>query len=201
VTSVPPTPAPFATPPVPVTEHASAPPTTARRVGTAAFLFFATLIVLDATPRFGVIGAIAEAIDPVMDVTGLWQGPWNLFAPDVDKTNVRVSADIVFTGQHKTEWRSPDWNLMAPWERFISFRHQEYVDNIRQDSNSGGWTALARYLAGSVGPRGGGRVLRVTLRRHWATIPSPRARELPAKPYVEFADSYEFHRWRPPRRR
>lgn len=181
-----------------MTPSAAHPPRSlARGLGTFAFVLVTGLILLDASPRVGLLGTLADAIDPVMDVTGLWQGPWNLFAPDVDKVNVRVSAEIVFSNGRKTFWRSPDWERLSGWERFVAFRHQEYVDGVRLDDNAGAWTPLARYLARTVAPRGDGRPTRVSLTRHWAEIPRPEAHPLPARPYTVFADSYVFFHWRP----
>lgn len=172
-------------------------PPIAPRFGTWAFVLVAGLVVLDASPRVGVLAELADDIDPVMDMTGLWQGPWNLFAPDVDKVNVRVSAEIVFANGKQTAWRSPDWEQMSVWDRFVAFRHEEYVDSIRLDDNAGAWAPLARHLARTVVPRGAGPVLHVSLTRHWAEIPPPETHPLPARPYTEFKDSYMFFRWQP----
>lgn len=155
------------------------------------------LIVLDASPRVGLLAELAAVIDPVMDITGLWQGPWNLFAPDVDKLNVRVSAQIVFASGQQTAWRSPDWERMSVGDRFLAFRHQEYVDNIRLDDNAGAWVPLADYLSRTVVPPKSGPVLRVTLTRHWAEIPPPETHPLPARPFTVFKDSHAFFHWDP----
>ena len=177
-------------------DRAATPPPT-RVLGTLAFLVAASLIVLDATPRVGPVAAIAERIDFVMDVTGLWQGPWNLFAPDVDKVNVRITAEIRYANGLKSVWRSPDWERLSTWERFESFRFQEYIDTVRRDDSAGAWPSMARYLARVVPSPKSGRVTRVTLTRSWAEIPSPRERFLPAKPYTSFDGNYAFHTWRP----
>lgn len=168
-----------------------------RRIGSIAFLLAAALVALDATPRYGPVAAIAERVDFVLDVTGLWQGPWNLFAPDVDKENVRITAEIRFAAGPPASWRSPDWERMSVGDRMRSFRLQEYVDAVRLDENSGAWPALARYLSRVVPPSNGGRVTRVTLTRRWAEIPSPHERFVPAGPYTSFDESYDFFKWRP----
>ena len=181
------------------------PPTAAARVArafpTCAFLLVAALIVLDATPRLGGFGRFAERIDPVMDVTGLWQGPWNLFAPDVDKVNTRVSAELQFTGRVKMKWNSPDWERLSSWDRFTRFREQEYFDTLRLDDNRGAWTPFALYLSRILPPRGTGKLLRITLTRRWAEIPPPETRWLPARPYTQFDGSYVFFTWKAPRTR
>jgi hypothetical protein len=171
-----------------------------RSLATFAFVVVSGFVVLDAAPRWGVARTLAERIDPVMDVTGLWQGPWTLFAPDVDKVNMRVSAQVVFLTGVKTVWRSPDWERMSAWERFESFRYQEYVDNIRSDDNAGAWIPLARHLARMLPSRTTGPVVKVTLTRLWAEIPPPEERFLPARPYTEFTEKYEFLVWRPGKR-
>ena len=94
-------------------------------------LFLVTLItifVLDSwpsqtwdTPR-GRIHKIQEWMDPFVDVTGLWQGPWYLFCPTPPTENVYVSAQLYYqlppestsNSSHSNiamrTWTSPRWS-------------------------------------------------------------------------------------------
>ena len=68
------------------------------RLQSALLALFIAVIALDACPAFfRTLDRAKSAIDPLVDVTGLWQGSWQLFAPDVDKVNSRVSAEILFS--------------------------------------------------------------------------------------------------------
>ncbi len=157
---------------------------------------FLALSVIDALP---VNQYLKDAIDPLLDATGLWQGRWQLFAPDVDKVNIRISARLVLDDGSALVVRSPDWHLMSAWERFLKFRHMEYADSIRADANMGGWDGLASYLARTTPLPPGRHVREVTLTREWAEVPPPAAATfVPAEPYVNFREKFLFHRWRAP---
>jgi hypothetical protein len=169
-----------------------------RRVVTNAFLVaLLFLFVVDALP---VEERYRAAVDPILDVSGLWQEQWRLFAPEVDKVNTRVSAEVLFADGATASWRSPDWPSLGVWQRFTKFRQMEYFDSVRLDENRGAWPPLARYLAKTVPHPNGATspVIEVVLSRHWATIPAPGSGPpLPAGPYVIFNEAATFYTWRP----
>ena len=138
-------------------------------------------------------------IDPVVDRSGLWQGPWNLFAPEVDKINIRVGATIHFADGQITQWRSPEWQDLGAIDRLLQFREMEWVDGIRMDDNSGAWDSFSAYLAGTTLHQRGGRVpvVQVRLTRYWAAIPAPEQGLVPAEPYLQFRGARTFHEWTP----
>ena len=158
-----------------------------------------TVVLIDGMPSSTLLHRKAKAlIDPVLDVTGIWQGSWQLFAPNVDKENSRVEALLVFEDGTKRKWTSPDWTQMGLWDRFRHFRHMEYYDSIRMDGNRGAWDALARYLVRNIKHPHGKELQasRVELTRIWAPIPPPKKDQLlPAKPYLRFRKRYRFHTW------
>ncbi len=106
------------------------------------------MMLIDGMPQFGSAhGKAKQWIDPFLDVTGLWQGSWELFAPTPDHVNVQVGATIYWKTGTTTEWFQPDWSSMNPWEKMSSFREMSYYDNIWRDQNSAGWDALCRHIA------------------------------------------------------
>ena len=161
---------------------------------------FLALAVIDALPVTGAFHQRAKnAIDPFLDATGLWQESWQLFAPEVDKVNVRVSAELVLDDGSTLSFRSPDWHLMPAWKRFLKFRHMEYFDNIRIDDNRAGWDGLASFLARTTPLPSGRSVREVKLTREWADVPPPEpGKFVPAVPYVSFHGKFLFHTWRAP---
>lgn len=167
------------------------------RLQSALLALFIAVIALDACPAFfRTLDRAKSAIDPLVDVTGLWQGSWQLFAPDVDKVNSRVSAEILFSDGTTVRWNSPDWTKLAPLDRFMRFREAEFYDNIRRDSNSGAWPSFADYLARRAVPPGryDSRPAHVALYRHWVVIPRPKADTLiPYGTFPEFTAKYLFY--------
>src|SRR5262249_13013453 len=98
---------------------------------------------------------LKDWIDPLMDVSGLWQGDWELFAPDVIKRSARMSAEIRCTNGVTIVWQSPLLHTLPIAQRFLRFRDGEFFDTIRNDNQSGGWDAHRRFLGGRGGGRGG----------------------------------------------
>lgn len=170
----------------------------ALRIG---ILAVAALILIDATPTTCALHAsLKQGIDPLVNMTGLWQGSWQLFAPDVDKQNARVEAEVLFSDGARARWRSPDWPRLSGWQRFVLFRHQEYYDNIRLERNRALWPTLARHIARTLAPpEGNTRVVQVKLLRRWANVPKlePGAALVPAGPYENFNAAREFYTWTP----
>lgn len=113
--------------------------------------------------------------DPVVTGLGLWQSTWELFGPQPDDMNVAISGVVHFEDGARAQWRSPDWRALSWAGKLRYFRHAEYVDGARRDTNFAAWAPLARHL---------GRTLRhptddtirpvsVELSRHWTHIPEP----------------------------
>jgi hypothetical protein len=139
--------------------------------------------------------ALREMLDPLIDALGLWQGQWELFAPDPDSINVRVVAVVEFEDGETAQWRSPEWQEMSVAAKFRHFRMAEYVDGIRKDPNRGAWPALANWVARQVNhPQGrdSDRV-RVELWRHWVVIPPPGSPLPPLSPPLPMREEYKFY--------
>jgi hypothetical protein len=152
----------------------------ARRKRGAANAFIATILfifILDSIPAyFPPHKELQRRLDPLVDITGLWQGTWKLFAPSPDKENTYVSAEIRFEDGSTHAWRSPHWGGMGAGQKIRAFRHMEYWDSVRMNDNRRAWDALGDYLARVEGKKANptSKVTEVMLTRHWATIPAPR---------------------------
>ncbi|MFN0007177.1 MAG: hypothetical protein ACKVXR_04650 [Planctomycetota bacterium] len=158
---------------------------------------------IDGLPDLGPFHVrLRAAIRPLLYRTCTWTGSWGLYAPDVDKTNTRVSAEILFDDGTSVSWEQPDWPSFNGWQRFVRFKQMEYFDNVRLDANHGAWPGFARALAAEAEARstssgGSARVVRVDLIRAWADIPPPGPSGAPPGAYVNFANRYRFHVWTP----
>lgn len=134
-----------------------------------------TLFAIDALPASTELHAtLQRETDAFLDATGLWQGRWNLFAPEPDKVNTSISAEFTYADGSVRRWRSPDWRALGVLRRKRLFRHMEYFDGIRQDANSQAWGALADWLARTEGRANGEALpMRVDLTCHTTVIPPP----------------------------
>lgn len=154
------------------------------------------VLFVDAAPLVGDWHKqLRDDLDAYLDVTGLWQGSWTLFAPDPDKINVAVSAEIIFPDDERLIWQSPKWRELSAWQRFLKFREAEFVDNIRLNQNKGAWPTLADYLYNdAVHPRNPEiKPSKIVLTRHWVLIPPPDIENIDDYPNApEMNNRYDF---------
>jgi len=161
------------------------------------------LFSIEGLPDLGPVHVrLRAAIRPLLYRTCTWTGSWGLYAPDVDKTNTRVSAEIFFDDGTSLVWQQPDWPSLTGWQRFVRFKQAEYFDNVRLDASREAWPGLSRALAAEAETRsgassGGARVVRVVLTRAWADIPPPGPSGAPPGAYENFANRYAFFVWTP----
>ena len=131
--------------------------------------------------------ALRERLDLYVDAVGLWQGQWELFAPEPDKINVAVVGIVEFADGETSEWRHPDWGELGPLGKFRSFRLMEFTDGIRRDANSGAWRTFAEYVVRTHPHPTNAYVppTRVSLWRHYVVIPQPHEPLRPiADPFI-----------------
>ncbi|MES2920416.1 MAG: hypothetical protein V4819_02650 [Verrucomicrobiota bacterium] len=132
------------------------------------------VLFVDALPRTSQFHQrLKDWVDPFLDVTGLWQGTWQLFAPNPDKIDIRMTAEITYADGSTRSWESPDWRDMSSGQKFVNFRAMEYFDNVRRNDNSAAWGSLADYLARTIPAPGGFsiRPTKVKLARCWSLVP------------------------------
>ena len=156
-----------------------------------------SLLLIEGLPELGPAHrGIRQHLDWIVDKTGLWQGSWKLFAPQVDKINVAISAEITFSDSSVQTWRSPDWSKMGPIEKNRYFRHMEYYDNMRLDKHRAVWRSFAEYLVRTIkhDTSPGLKVVSVKLIRHWTNIAPPRSNVwvAPLNNNIAYNNSYTF---------
>lgn len=103
----------------------------------AVILVFVTIDVLPQQPP-----ALHRVISPLLIRLGISQGPWNLFAPEPDRTNARLSAEITYRDGEQRTWHGPDWSTASPWQKWAGHRHREWYDHIpnyKHDRLSEAW--------------------------------------------------------------
>lgn len=106
------------------------------------------LMLIDAVPQYTLLhGKLKQLADPVLDMTGLWQGSWELFAPEPDHVNVRIGAIVTWKDHTEFLWLQPDWHSMSPLEKSRSFRKMSWFDGLWKSSNSAAWEPFCRHLA------------------------------------------------------
>ena len=151
-----------------------------RRITNAFLVALVACLLIDGLPSYSRWqDGLKEAIDPLLDVTGLWQGTWDLFAPEIDRQNNGIVVTGVTHDAESLRWTSPRWKEL-PWtSRFWSMREIEFFDRIRSDANRAAWDSFARYakvqfveLGEVTAPE---EIAQWELRRYWQLVPPPRS--------------------------
>ena len=158
----------------------------------ALIVFFVAMGLIDATPiTSGAHARLKDAVDPILDITGLWQGDWRLFAPDPRSVTVTVSARFFGDGV-SLEWNSPNWRELSLPEKFFLVRHTKFYDGLRLDQNSGAWAAFAAYRLRQLPPSVRQGIVRLELIRSWKETPDPSREWIPAGTNIEPDQSFVF---------
>jgi len=89
---------------------------------------------------------VDNTIDPVLEAVSLWQGSWDLFAPDIDHWNTRVECVITWEDGSETHWSTIDWANASAWERMRNFRRNEYFDDLIANRGALLWPAFGDHL-------------------------------------------------------
>ncbi|HET9623755.1 MAG TPA: hypothetical protein VFP84_20425 [Kofleriaceae bacterium] len=164
--------------------------------------FFVGFLAVLAIDAFHAVGAphqdLKDAINPALVTTGLWQGPWRLYGPEVDKVNLRFMAEVAFADGAVATWNSPDWTQMSAPRKFVHARDMNYFGYLLR-ADAPAWDALCAYLARTVRHPAGKpvAVAQVTLAVRGALIPSPDDKLVPPGPYLVFDPWDTLRVWRP----
>lgn len=135
---------------------------------------FLAVIVIDGFPTVHLLHTYAKVwIDPLIDVTGLWQGGWSVFAPQIDRQNHHVEVHIEYEDGSTAHWRSPHWSRLSALEKLRQFRVMEYTEQLNMRSNAAIRPHFARYLARELQPASGVAARSVTINYHYADIWPP----------------------------
>ena len=110
--------------------------------------FIATIVailVIDALPQSPL--GLQMLLRPVLARLGIGQGPWTLFAPDPDRMNLRLRADITYRDGERRTWVMPDWRKVSAWEMFVTHRQRAWWNHIVSQDGGPTWEPSCRYLA------------------------------------------------------
>ncbi len=141
--------------------------------------------------------AIDDAIHPVLDIAGLRQFPWRLFA-EVPRVNLRFSAKLELADGSTASWDSPEWRDVSAWHKFLAARELNYFRNLNLFDDQAFpevASGLCAYLARTV-PRSPART--ITLFLTGARIPDIDERRVPLEPFAEFDKPIPIFQWKAP---
>lgn len=103
------------------------------------------MLVIDALPQSPL--GLQLAIRPLLTRLGIHQGYWTLFAPDPDRMNTRLRAEITYRDGERATWVMPDWRKVSAWEMFVTHRRRAWWSHIVSQDGGPTWEPSCRYLA------------------------------------------------------
>jgi hypothetical protein len=157
-------------------------------------LFLGSLMLIDAVPQYTLLhGKLKEWTDPTLDVTGLWQGSWDLFAPTPNHVNVRIGAQLVWKDEPESTWFQPDRHEMSPWSKAINFRRMSYFDGLSNGTHDLALGPFCRYLLAEQERETGGKLVSVTLFSERDEIPYPTEEWRPVGSPPRYSDRADLY--------
>lgn len=103
------------------------------------------IIVIDTLPQSP--GAVRRSLTPLLTRLGINQGYWDLFAPEPDRANTRIKAEITYRDGEKRTWNGPDWSTVSIWEKWAGHRRFEWYDHAVLRSAAPAWESWCRHIA------------------------------------------------------
>ncbi len=91
-----------------------------------------------------------------VNAAGIWQGQWQMFAPKPVVSNYWLTAQIVDSQGHSTDWTSPYWPTIGTSEKFYKFRYMNYYNRISTPVHRHCTPDFARFLAREAAASNGG---------------------------------------------
>jgi hypothetical protein len=133
----------------------------------------------------------------IADWLGIGHETWNLYAPEPDRQNHRLTAEIMSDENYVlAHWSSPHWPDLSPAQRFRMHRWTEYYDNVWMNDHSACWSPLSRhiYRTAKIPPAEDNQPRQVRLIREWNFLPEPKGDRWPKPvPPETYTDSHVLH--------
>jgi hypothetical protein len=108
------------------------------------------VLLLDALPLTPL--GVRLALDPLVLRLGIYQGPWNLFAPIPVQTNTRLLAEITYRDGQQITWRMPDPRQKSAWQKWSGHRWRNFYVHLVTQEAAPIWEPWCRLLARAMRP-------------------------------------------------
>jgi len=111
---------------------------------------FLIALAIDTMPQSPL--ALRLRVQRLLVPLGIPQGPWNLFAPQPDRLNLRVRAEITYRDGVRRDWAAPNWHELSPLARWTSHRRHTWIDRLVTQEAAPVWEPWCRHLARELRP-------------------------------------------------
>lgn len=161
-------------------------------------LLYWGVTLIDVYPHNSVMHENADKfVDPFLNRTNLWQGRWQLFAPEIDRWNSRLECVVTWTDGTESRWTTLDWTKASMLERMRHFRRNEFLDDLTSDQGPPLWEPFSATMVREMSEKEGKSPRWAHLIFHGETLAPPH--EVWRKAYTEpdFQEPDHFFSWYP----
>lgn len=113
--------------------------------------------------------ALISWFQPYVVHLGLWHS-WDLFAPNPQKLNASIYAEVVMEDGTRRRWDAPLTEQLGLADRFRLDRHRRWRERVRLDTYRGVWEEASRHVARQFASATN-RPVSIILWRSWQRIP------------------------------
>ncbi|MFO0899587.1 MAG: hypothetical protein U0836_19335 [Pirellulales bacterium] len=132
------------------------------------------LIFIDGIPARGLFhDRLRQRVNPLLYATGLYQGPWSVFTPRVDRENHHLELHIEYDNGESVDWRSPPWNDLSTLDKLTRFRELEYHERLFAASNRPVRAAFAHFMTKELQPTATAKPIRIVMTYHYSSTEPP----------------------------
>jgi len=134
-----------------------------RRIAWPVIVAVCFLLLADMLPKRTLLHQnLVNRLDYIYDITGLWQGYWDVFAP-VNTSTRSFVAIIEYDDQSETRWHPPNPAKMSLLDKWYKYRLIEYFENLGGEEFFS--PILFRWLEQEYG-RSESRIIKITLKSY-----------------------------------
>ena len=121
---------------------------------------------------------------------------WEMFAPNPARTNIHISAEIVFDDGSKMNWNFPRSSEMSIVERYVLGERWRKLlsEGVRKDKNKLMWEDAAKYVLRKNRDVAYIKIpVQVNLYRHWWRIPLVSEKFIPHDHEAQTEEVFKFY--------
>lgn len=111
---------------------------------------FLIVLAIEAVPQAP--WALRFAVQRWTVPLGIAQGPWTLFAPGPDRTNLRLRVEIEYRDGRRLNWRAPNWREQSAAAMWVGHRRREWLTRLITQEGTPAWKRWGRHLARELRP-------------------------------------------------
>lgn len=161
-------------------------------------LTFWVISLIEGVPQSNLVHEqLDEFINPGLRRLSLWQGNWDLFAPEMDHWNTSLECVVLWHDGTESQWTTLDWTNASNWDRMRNFRRNEYFDGVGGHQGHLLWSSLSDHIVHQLSLEEGKTARWANLSYREELLPTPEVSWRKAYTEPDFSEPQKFYSWSP----